>query len=138
MRFWIEAGGIVRQYQVKIGSVDICHAAPVGCRLRRFALHETEATNSQSSVDAHAPYVIGHIIREFLYAATMPPRWSVLPIPRAEPRYIRQASKLAGTLGANNAEAAPAPRHGLDAPGWLRDDGHGFVLSESGLDAWNS
>lgn len=60
MRFWIEAGCIVRQYQVKIGSVDMCHAAPVGCRLRRFAFHEPEATNSKSSVDAHAPYFIGH------------------------------------------------------------------------------
>lgn len=116
----------------------MCHAAPVGCRLRWFALHETEATNSQSSVDAHAPYVIGHTIREFLYAATMPPRWSSASHPTRRTSIHSTASSLKGTHGANNAEAAPAPRHGLDAPGWLRDDGHGFVLSESGLDAWNS
>jgi hypothetical protein len=34
----------------------------------------------------------------------------VLPIPRAEPRYIRQASKLAGTLGAQcRGRPCPAP-----------------------------
>lgn len=100
--------GIVRQYRVKTGSVDTCHAAPVGRRLRRSAFHElhhhrqpailggyrhwychaftievlqqfglpgeigvasgSEATNSQSSVDAHGTCVIGHTIREFLYA----------------------------------------------------------------------
>lgn len=70
--------------------------------------------------------------------ATLSPHWSSASHPTRRTSIYSTGVQASGTLGANNAEAAPAPRHGLDAPGWLRDDDHGFVFSESGLDAWNS